>query len=425
MGEGMRIRIHRGAAEVGGNCVEVEASTGERILLDLGRPLSAAPGDHVPLPQVSGLEPAAPDLLAVVITHPHLDHYGLLAQVDPRTPVFMGEAAARVVAAARFFSPSTPEIHISQHLVHRVPMQIGPFTIEPRLNDHSAFDAYSLQVDADGRRLFYTGDIRGHGRKGRLFDELLDDPPRYIDVLLMEGTHVTAAPASDSTPVVRSCASEAEVEDRLVDLCRDTEGLVVVCGSAQNADRLVSVHRAALRGGRSTVLDLYAATIAAAAAPSIPQPGHKNLRVYVPNRQRVRVKQAAEFGRVKDVAAVRVYAEELAANPGRFLVHMPSSTVNELLRSGALDATGAVVWSLWDGYLRDPSGKRLTETLTAAGVPLISIHTSGHAGVPDLQRLVAVLKPDRVVPIHSEAPQEYARMFPRVENHADGEWWDV
>ncbi len=35
----MRLRIHRGAAEIGGNCVEIEAS-GKSILLDLGAPLT-------------------------------------------------------------------------------------------------------------------------------------------------------------------------------------------------------------------------------------------------------------------------------------------------------------------------------------------------------------------------------------------------
>lgn len=45
----MRARIHRGASEVGGNCVELEQD-GDRIVLDLGRPLTTKPDDVVPLP---------------------------------------------------------------------------------------------------------------------------------------------------------------------------------------------------------------------------------------------------------------------------------------------------------------------------------------------------------------------------------------
>jgi ribonuclease J len=76
----MRIRIHRGAHEVGGNCVEVEAADGTRIALDLGRPLTARPKDSVTVPTFDGT------LSAVFISHPHLDHYGLVVGLDPTSP---------------------------------------------------------------------------------------------------------------------------------------------------------------------------------------------------------------------------------------------------------------------------------------------------------------------------------------------------
>jgi hypothetical protein len=49
----VRARIHRGSHEIGGSCVEVEASDGSRALLDLGRPLSAG----------------------WLVSHAHLGHY--------------------------------------------------------------------------------------------------------------------------------------------------------------------------------------------------------------------------------------------------------------------------------------------------------------------------------------------------------------
>jgi ribonuclease J len=58
------------------------------------------------------------------------------------------------------------------------------------LNDHSAFDAYSFLVEADGKSLFYSADFRGHGRKSRLFDQFLKTAPKPVDVLLMEGTTI-------------------------------------------------------------------------------------------------------------------------------------------------------------------------------------------------------------------------------------------
>ena len=70
------------------------------------------------------------------------------------------------------------------------PLQLGRFTVTPYLVDHSAFDAYALLVEADRRRLFYSGDLRSHGRKQRTMERLFRSPPTDVDVLLMEGTTV-------------------------------------------------------------------------------------------------------------------------------------------------------------------------------------------------------------------------------------------
>ena len=184
-GQRMQVRIHRGSREVGGSCVEVLAG-GSRLVLDVGRPLCAGWDEHVPLPDVPGLATGDdPSLLGVVVSHPHLDHYGLLDQVHPAVPVFAGAAAAAIVDAARWFSPSGPQLRATGHLHNGVPMVLGTFTVTPYLVDHSAFDSYAMVVEAAGRRLMYTGDLRGHGRKSRLFEEMLARPPAQIDTLLM------------------------------------------------------------------------------------------------------------------------------------------------------------------------------------------------------------------------------------------------
>lgn len=417
----MRVRVHRGSHEIGGNCVELAADAGPRLLLDLGRPLSASWNEEVSLPDVDGLAQSDPSLLGVVISHPHLDHYGLAVGLPADVGVYVGREAAALLEAAAFFSPVSGALNVSGHLSHRERLDIGPFRVTPFLNDHSAFDAYSLLVEADGARLFYTGDIRGHGRKAALFDELLRDPPGDVDVLVMEGTHVRADPAHDTALF----PTEADLEERFVQLCGATAGAVVVFGSAQNLDRLVTVYRAAKRSDRTLVVDLYGASVAAATRASIPQPGFNRLRVYVPRRQRIRVKESGQFDRIAAIASARVFSAELAADPGQWMLHVPSSTAAELVRDNVLDACGAAVWSLWDGYLRDAGGMRLRQLLDDHGIALEHLHTSGHASIADLRRLVGRFAPARVVPIHSEGGERYEQLFERVERHVDGEWWDV
>ncbi|MDQ0375984.1 MBL fold metallo-hydrolase [Cellulomonas humilata] len=416
----LKVRVHRGTQEIGGSCIELQ--TGDaRLVLDVGRPLSARRGDQVDLPDVPGLASGDdPTLLGVVISHGHLDHYGLLDQVSPNVPVIAGEAAAAIVEAARFFSPG-PALRPAIHLRDRVPLQVGPFTITPYLVDHSAFDAYAVQVDTGDHRFFYTGDLRGHGRKAALFEQLIAEPPVDVDILLMEGTHIGASAADEPT---HATGSESDVERAMATTMRGTPGLVVAAGSAQNVDRLVTCYRAARRAGRTLLIDLYGVAVARATGRgTIPQPGFPGLGVWVPRRQKVRVMQSGEFHRTREVRGLRVFPEQIAAHPERYAIYTASSSIAELVTAGALDDSGTVIWSMWSGYLKEPSGQRLRSMCATNGVAFEEHHTSGHATVTDLQRLADAFHARALVPIHTEGGFRYGGIFANAEAHVDGDWW--
>jgi ribonuclease J len=177
----MKVRNHRGTNEIGGTCIEVEHG-GARIVLDLGLPLDAEPED-VPTPAVPGLVEKDDSLLAIVASHPHLDHYGLVHRARLEVPALVGEAAWRILRAAAPFVRSGPPLGGRKvHFISdRMPVRIGPFTITPYLVDHSAYDAYAFHIEAGGRGVFYSGDFRAHGRKAVLIIQALDrraqDPP--------------------------------------------------------------------------------------------------------------------------------------------------------------------------------------------------------------------------------------------------------
>lgn len=92
-------------------------------------------------------------------------------------------------AAAPFAPNSTLPQAITPY-EDRKPFTVGPFTITPYLMDYSAYDAYALLAEAEGRRLFHSGDFRGHGRKAKAFERFIANPPANIDVMLMEGTTI-------------------------------------------------------------------------------------------------------------------------------------------------------------------------------------------------------------------------------------------
>ena len=103
--DAFRARIHRGADQIGGTCVELSYD-GARILLDLGKPLDAEETSPDLLPKIDGLG-ASPDesLLAIVISHGHVDHWGLTPLVEGQIPVAMGAATQRILKAAAPFLP--------------------------------------------------------------------------------------------------------------------------------------------------------------------------------------------------------------------------------------------------------------------------------------------------------------------------------
>lgn len=417
----MRVRIHRGAHEIGGSCVEVEHG-GSRIVMDVGRPLSAGWGEDVALPLVSGLSDRDPegDCLGVLITHHHADHWGLVDQVRAGLPIFMGAATERILRSAAFWSMGL-DTPVAGHLAHRSPFQLGPFTITPYLNDHSAYDAYSLLVEAGGARLFYTGDIRGHGRKARLFEELLEDPPEDVDVLLMEGTNLQ--PGLPPKPTM----SESDVEQAMTDTFRATHGMALVVTSAQNIDRLVTTYRATLQADRDLVMDPYTADIARATGnDNIPRPSEDWPRVhaFMPRWQSIRVKEAKAFSRLDQINPYRLFHRHLAMNPSRYVLLFSADEGIRLAEADAL-VGASCTYSLWSGYLDESRGQRLRAFLDDHNVPLFHHHTSGHASEDDLRRLANALDADRVVPIHTFGPDEYARVTDRTEIRPDGEWWSV
>lgn len=414
----MHVCIRRGSQEIGGSCVEVKAA-GHRLVLDCGLPLDAGFAEPTLLPGVSGLDGRDPTLAGLVVTHGHPDHWGLVPRISPDVPLYVGEVTARVLRQAMFFTPMGADLRPSGFLRDGREIQIGPFHVTPRLVDHSAFDAYAIEVEARGKRLLYSGDLRGHGRRRELLTDLFQNVGRPVDVLLLEGTNVRPEAATPPTMV-----SEQDVEDRCTELFTNTKGLVLAAYSPQNVDRMITLYRAARAAGRKLVLDLYAASIAAAVEdPEVPRWDSEDVLIYVPQAQRVKVKRSAEFERVKQLSDRRIFGEDLAGRSGELVLTFRASMIAELQRAACLEGA-AVVWSMWAGYL-DSSGRDVLRFCEEASLPLSPLHASGHASLGDLQRLVAALRPDRVVPIHTAAPDRFGEYFENVERRHDGEWWEA
>ena len=415
----MQVCIHRGSKQIGGNCVEV-ISCGKRILIDFGLPLDAEINDKKYLPDIPGLESNDDTLLAILISHPHFDHFGLLTHISDMIPVIMGADARKMLEyASPFFAGNWPAYTNGLDLKSGKYIELGPFKIQPFLIDHSAYDAYSLLIEADGKRLFYSGDFRMHGRKSKLTENLISNPPPNIDVLLLEGSTIGRMKNDESYP------SESDIEKQLIDTFTKISGLALVHTSSQNIDRIVSIFRACKKTGRTLVIDLYTAVILEATGnKNIPQSDWPDITLFIPQSQRMQIKKNKWFDILKRHAKNRIFIDELQELASKSVLLFRPLHISDLEKGDCINGAG-YVYSQWEGYWEQDSYSSLREWLMKHNIPKISIHTSGHACTSDLKKFTTALKPGKVVPIHTSMPERYPELFENVEFHNDGEYWNI
>lgn len=407
-GSDVKLTIHRSANQIGGNCIEISAG-GHRLILDVGRPLDAPKEATGLLPETLDRESPA----SVLISHPHQDHYGLLEETPEHWTVYSGEAAEKLIRLTASIVGKTLDRSF-QHWRSGVPLAIGPFTITPFLTDHSAFDAFMLLIDVAGKRLLYSGDFRAHGRKSRLVERLMANPPSGIDVLLMEGTNL----GSDKPTM-----SEADLEDAFVPFFRETPGRVFVAWSAQNVDRTVTLYRAAKRADRTLVVDLYTAEVLELLADHgrLPRAGMENVKVVITSAmaRMYKRKGRSEFVDQMATGGRGISARALSENTDRWVIMLRESLMRDYAKGGVVP-TGddAWCWSMWKGYLTS-LGSPLMDWLAAARP--VHLHTSGHASPADLLRFAEAMQPKRLVPIHSFTWDSDGANFPAMSRLQDGE----
>lgn len=415
----MNLTIHRGANEIGGTCIQIE-SGGARIVIDAGLPLVDEFGAEFTgepesvLPGIPGMfQPGEDKPLALLLTHAHMDHFGLLCFADTDIPVFASEGTKRLIGITSVFSSQKYDSRRIQSVKPWEPFSFGPFRLTPYLVDHSAFDAFAWLVEAEGKKVMYSGDIRAHGRKQILFDNLVKHGPRNLDALLLEGTTLDR-PAPEFI-------SEEDVENTMARLCVETQGLVVAFSSGQNIDRIVSLFKAARRSNRELVIDIYVAHVLSTICDlaNIPVAEMDGVHVFYPFYLSKRLAKLGKEEWLFKFQLEKISSEELRKTPRRFLMLMRPSMDFDIDKR--LNMHGAqAVWSMWSGYLDKSQSGRIQTVLQKHGVTLSSIHYGGHAEKDDLKRLVTAISPKIVVPIHTFHADKYSLLFPTVHRLEDG-----
>ncbi len=287
--------------------------------------------------------------------------------------------------------------------------------------DHSAFDAAAFEISDGDKTVIYTGDFRGHGRKAVCLDYFLKGASKGADALLIEGTMFGRQDEEVLT--------ESELEERLVNKIKDFKGPVLFQPSSQNIDRIVSFYRAALRLKRTFVIDVYTANVLYELRQlgnnNLPYPSidYSNIKVFYPYRLTQKIFNRIDPKYAKRFSYYHISKEQFKAQQGNIIMMARPSMRRDIEIAGL--EHGIFIYSLWSGYRDSEYQKNFEDQLIKSGFTIVELHTSGHATVSDIQKVMAELEPKQIIPIHTMVPDAFVELSEKIILKKDGKTFIV
>lgn len=413
---GVMLQIHKGTNEIGGSCIELSTKN-TTILLDYGTPLKEHSTQAVITKPID----------AILISHPHQDHFGEIVNIEVDIPVYCGELSRQLMNATKIFTGEELLKNNFQTFEAWQTFEIGDFTIKPYLVDHSATDAYAFLIEVCEKKILYSGDFRASGRKSKLFDNMIkNDYLKEVDILLMEGTMLQRS--NNDFP------DEQSVEEKIYETLRVNEQISFMISASQNIDSLVSAYKACKRAGKVFVIDIYTAWILEKVkkVAKVMNLDFDNVKVYKPtvntggNQYGKVTKSKDFFDTFKDKIFHKdnlITFEEIKLKPSKYFVKCSPWYIENILKE--IDAHSAsIIYSQWKGYQEEKYSDKRTAKLYQKlrdNYHWVYAHTSGHANLPTLQKFASSLKPKQLIPIHTEFKHKFIQYFDNVIELDDNE----
>ncbi len=208
------------------------------------------PGIDVIMPDIRFLVKERKNLVGLVLTHAHEDHFGAIIDLWPqlKCPIYATQFSAALFAAKCASERNPPNIPVTV-VESGGKIDLGPFNVEFIPVAHSIPESHALAIRTPVGLVVHTGDwkidptpIVGKPTDEKRLRELGDE-----GVLALIG---------DSTNAVREgrSPSEQEVAANITDLVKAARGRVAVTTFASNVSRLRAVAQAAKAAEREVVV---------------------------------------------------------------------------------------------------------------------------------------------------------------------------
>lgn len=373
----MKLCIHRGTHQIGGIAAEISTAS-TRILIDMGDELSLDP-NFVSAPlNIPGVTDGNGHCDAVLFTHYHGDHTGQMLRIRPEIPIYAGALAKDIMRLSAERGGQKNEalckrIETIQAFSPGKPFLIGDIQITPFCIDHSACDSYLFLIEADGKRLLYTGDFRLHGVRGNVMDKILDRRIGKVDVVVTEGTTISRSE--------HEVVSEWDLQKRVKAYLRQYKYVFVLCATT-NLDRIFALARAVPRG-KYCICDDY-----------------QKMLVETVSKHWSGI---SSFYEMPKLLSFKHHPPARFAELGGLMFVRANSKFGAIICQYD-PAQSILLYSMWDGYRTKPDST-IPEFLSLTGT-WAELHTSGHASPDNLRHVIEKADPEIVIPMHTDAPQK-------------------
>ena len=362
----------------------------EWLIVDMGVTFGSEyePGIDIIMPDIRFLEEERHNIVGLLLTHAHEDHFGAVIDL---WPLLSGVTVYATPFTAEMLKSKLAEIG----LVNGFPLEIlpmgarrtiGPFDVELVSMSHSIPEPSAVVIRTPLGAALHTGDWK-------LDENPLTSAPTDIARLKALGEDGLAALVCDSTNAVRDgvSASEADVALVLEQLIREAPRRVAVTTFASNVARIGSVAKAARAAGRELV---------------------------VVGRAMHRVIEAAQTTGYLDPDLAFHQETAFESLPPRKMVALCTGSQGEARAAMArialdehpnvsLDPGDRVIFSSRTIPGNEKAVARVQNGLADRGVEIITdqdapVHVSGHPRRGELEQLYSWLKPKIAIPMHGE-----------------------
>ena len=360
------------------------------LIVDLGVSFGGPelPGVDLVMPDVTFLENERPNILGLVVTHGHEDHFGAILDLWPKLkiPVYCTAFTAGLLDTKRELDYSSYDVPVTIFKAGDQ-FELGPFSLEAIAVAHSIPEAVSLAIKTPLGTVIHTGDWKIDIEPSL---GLPTDEKRFREL----GNDGVLALVCDSTNAMREGVSptEHDVSNSLAEIISNEKGRVAVTTFSSNVGRILSIARAAKEAGRQVLL--------------------------VGRSIKRSVSVAQELGYLDGIDAF-LSEEDYPYIPRDKIVMVLTGSQGEQraalsklsrdeMRSLALTAGDTVIYSSRSIPGNERAIIDTQNRLTDMGVKIITdhdalVHVSGHPRRSDLKKMYEWVKPDILVPVHGEA----------------------